>query len=223
MDKQKRNTKSKQMIMSVLSNASSALCHEEIEGQLPEKMDRVTIYRILQGFCEDGKVHKIIGENGKTYYALCHNCLAGNHNDKHLHFRCLKCKTISCIDEPLTIPKLPSGYSISDVACLITGYCPKCLVQMKTIPVILLLFFVQFNLFAQYQIKVADKETKQAVVDADVYFLDSKTGTTTDETGFFSVNTKNSTILVQISAMGYSTFLGTLMLPNESTVYLEPS
>ncbi|KAA6299768.1 MAG: putative TonB-dependent receptor, partial [Candidatus Ordinivivax streblomastigis] len=94
---------------------------------------------------------------------------------------------------------------------------------LQTIHVILLLFFVQFNLFVQYQIKVADKETKQAVVDADVYFLDSKTGTTTDEAGFFSVNTKNSTILVQISAMGYSTFLGTLMLPNESTVYLEPS
>jgi Fe2+ or Zn2+ uptake regulation protein len=57
-------------------------------------------YYIFQGFYEDGKVHKIIDENGKTYYALCHNCLAGNQNDKHFHFHCLKCKTISCMDQP---------------------------------------------------------------------------------------------------------------------------
>jgi iron complex outermembrane receptor protein len=209
--------------MNILSNSSSALCHEEIEGQLPEKMDRVTIYRILQGFCDDGKVHKIIGENGKTYYALCHSCLAGEHHDDHLHFRCLKCETVSCIDEPLPIPKLPSEYSIANIACLISGYCPKCSVQMKTLSVILLLFFMQFNLFAQYQIKVADMDTKQAVADADVYFLDSKTGTTTDENGVFSINTKNPAVLVQISYMGYKTFLGTLTPQNESIVYLEPS
>jgi iron complex outermembrane receptor protein len=216
---QKRNTKTKQMIMNILSNSTSALCHEDIEGQLSEKMDRVTIYRILQGFCDDGKVHKIIGENGKTYYALCHSCLAGEHHDNHLHFRCLNCETVSCIDEALTIPKLPSGYSISDIACLISGYCPKCLKLSLT----LLFCLVQFNLFAQYQISVLDKETKQAVAYADVYFPDSKTGTVTDENGKFSINTNHSTILVQISYVGYKTFLESLLPQNESTVYLEPS
>ncbi|OAV75528.1 putative TonB-dependent receptor precursor [Bacteroidales bacterium Barb7] len=223
MDKQKRNTKSKQMVMNILSSSSTALCHEDIEGQLPDKMDRVTIYRILQGFCEDGKVHKIVGENGKTYYALCHDCLAEKHNDNHVHFRCLKCETVSCIDEPLAVPKLPSGYSISNITCLISGYCPQCFVQMKTLAVILLLFFVPFNLFAQYQIKVADRETKQAVVAADVYFLDSKTGTITGENGVFLINTKNPAVLVQISSMGYKTFLGTLTPQKDLTVYLEPS
>ncbi|GHT12687.1 TonB-dependent receptor [Bacteroidia bacterium] len=94
---------------------------------------------------------------------------------------------------------------------------------MKTLSVILLLFFMNCNLFAQHSIKVADKETKQAVVNADVYFLDSKTGTTTDKTGVFSVNTKNPGVLVQISAIGYKTFVGTLTPQPESIVYLEPS
>ncbi|GHT41080.1 TonB-dependent receptor [Bacteroidia bacterium] len=223
MDMQKRNTKSKQLVMNILENTPSALCHEDIEGQLPEKMDRVTIYRILQGFCDDGKVHKITGENGKSYYALCHNCLAGNHHDNHLHFRCLKCETVSCIEEPLVIPKLPSGYSIANIACLISGYCPQCFTQMKTLSLILLFLFVQFNLFAQYRIKVTDQATKEAVAYADVYFPDLKTGTTTDENGIFSINTKNPAVFVQISFMGYKTFLGTLTPQNESTVYLEPS
>ncbi|GHT28264.1 TonB-dependent receptor [Bacteroidia bacterium] len=94
---------------------------------------------------------------------------------------------------------------------------------MKTLSVILLLFFTQFNLFAQYQIKVADKDTKQAVVAAEVYFLESKTSTTTDENGVFSINTKNPAMLVQISFVGYKTFLGTLTPQNESIVFLEPS
>ncbi|GAB6012714.1 TonB-dependent receptor domain-containing protein [Viscerimonas tarda] len=220
---QKRNTNTKQMVMSLLSDSTSALCHEEIEKQLPGKIDRVTIYRILQGFCDDGRVHKIAGDNGKSYYALCHSCLAGNHNDNHLHFRCLNCETISCIDEPLSIPKLPTGYSMSGIACLISGYCPKCLVQMKTLSVMLLLFFMQFNLSAQQQIEVADKETKQAVAYADVYFPDLKTGTITDENGVFSINTKNQAILVQISCMGYKTFLGILTPQDGSKVYIEPS
>ncbi|MDR1180930.1 MAG: hypothetical protein LBL13_02995, partial [Bacteroidales bacterium] len=71
MNKQKRNTKTKEMVMNVLNDSTSALCHEDIEKNLSGKMDRVTIYRILQGFCNDGKVHKILGDNGKTYYALC--------------------------------------------------------------------------------------------------------------------------------------------------------
>ena len=58
MDKQKRNTKTKEMVMDVFTNASSALCYDELEQQLAGQVNRVTIYRILQNFCNDGKVHK---------------------------------------------------------------------------------------------------------------------------------------------------------------------
>ncbi|MDR2383685.1 MAG: transcriptional repressor [Prevotellaceae bacterium] len=127
MDKQKRNTKTKQLIMTILSDASSALCYEDFEKQLSGKMDKATVYRILQRFCDDGIVHKIQGENGKTYYATCRHCQTGKHNDNHLHFRCIKCQTILCIDEPLVIKSLPLGYRMIDAYCLVSGHCPNCL------------------------------------------------------------------------------------------------
>jgi Fe2+ or Zn2+ uptake regulation protein len=123
---QKRNTNTKQMVMNVLFGSSSALSHEDIERQLSKKMNRVSIYRILQRFCDEGKVHKIFGENGKTYYALCNSCSSEQHNDNHLHFRCTKCETISCLDEPIVPPTLPQGYSISGITYFISGHCPNC-------------------------------------------------------------------------------------------------
>jgi Fe2+ or Zn2+ uptake regulation protein len=127
MDIRRRNTKTKQMIMTILSDSLSALCYEDFVTRLSETIDKATVYRILQGFCNDGKVHKISGSNGKTYYALCRHCNDGNHNDNHLHFHCIKCKTISCIDEQFEIPALPSGYRMTDISCLISGHCPDCL------------------------------------------------------------------------------------------------
>ena len=126
MDKRKRNTKTKQMVMSVLETSESALCHEDIEKQLSEQLDRVTIYRILQSFFDDGKIHKVPGENGKTYYALCHNCSHEKHNDNHLHFHCVNCKHVFCMDIPALIAPLPSRYNVQSVSCTISGYCPNC-------------------------------------------------------------------------------------------------
>ncbi|MDR2410455.1 MAG: transcriptional repressor [Bacteroidales bacterium] len=127
MNRKTRKTKTKEMVMNTLSESNSALCHEDIDKKLSGKVDRVTIYRILQGFCNEGKVHKIQGDNGKTYYALCDCCSAGNHQDNHVHFRCIGCETVSCINETVAKPELPKGYSISGFSLLIFGYCPNCL------------------------------------------------------------------------------------------------
>jgi Fe2+ or Zn2+ uptake regulation protein len=131
MHKKKRNTKTKQLVMDVLERSESALCHENIEKQLSGQLDRVTIYRILQGFCSDGAVHKISGENGKTYYALCHNCSHERHNDNHLHFRCVGCETIFCMDEPVLIAPLPPEYEMLEASCIVSGYCPGCSTARK--------------------------------------------------------------------------------------------
>jgi Fe2+ or Zn2+ uptake regulation protein len=171
---QKRNTKTKQWVMDVLTNSQSALCHEDIEKQLSDSIDRVTIYRILQGFCDDGKVHKITGDNGKTYYALCQSCSSGNHHDNHFHFHCLQCNTVTCIDEPVAVRKPLTGYSVTSMSCLISGYCPTCRSLLKTLCMILLFCLKQGNLFAQNQIKVLDKSTNEPVPFANIYYPDTK-------------------------------------------------
>lgn len=114
------------MVLTVLNTSQSALSNEDIGSRLEEKMDRVTLYRILQSFCDDGKLHKFFGDNGKTYYARCQDCTTDHHSDNHPHFRCLECNTVTCIEKPLAVQPLPTGYQPTSVASLITGYCPAC-------------------------------------------------------------------------------------------------
>lgn len=117
------------MVLTVLDNSPSALSNEDIGARLDGKMDRVTLYRILQSFCDDGKLHKVFGDNGKTYYARCHDCTTDRHSDNHPHFRCLECNTVTCIEKPLAAQPLPTGYRTTTAAALITGYCPACAKQ----------------------------------------------------------------------------------------------
>ena len=224
MAQRRRNTKTKQLVMSSLKNSNSALCHEEIEQSLSEKIDRVTIYRILQSFCDDGKVHKIIDNNGKTFYALCRNCSTEKHYDNHPHFHCVSCDMINCIEQPVVQQELPVGYNIISTTSLISGYCQKCNHALKTICLLVLFFAGQINSFAQTQVKVLDKEDNIPIAYANVYFPDTKTGTITDTLGQFTINFATPQILVQVSAIGYQTFLNRINLNiSEQTIYLPPS
>jgi iron complex outermembrane receptor protein len=101
----------------------------------------------LNGFCEDGKVHKIVGEDGKTYYSLCHDCTAERHNDNHAHFRCTECDTITCLDEELLVPTVSGDYRVSSFSAFLTGICPEC----SKIIMALCFLFGTYGLWAQAQ------------------------------------------------------------------------
>jgi Fur family ferric uptake transcriptional regulator len=88
-------------------------------------VDRVTIYRVLNRFCEDGRIHRIVSDEGKTYFALCLNCDEKKHRHDHFHFRCLNCQQVHCLKEKVNV-KLPKGYRLEQVNCLLTGYCRDC-------------------------------------------------------------------------------------------------
>jgi iron complex outermembrane receptor protein len=153
--------------MTALESEASALSHEDIAKRLPEKVDRVTIYRILQGFYEEGKVHKITGEDGKTYYALCESCSEGHHHDNHPHFRCIRCKRITCLKEPIDMPALPEGYTATSVSFLISGLCASCRKAAK-IACALAFALLPFGLKAQ------SKATKALEKQEQKYILTQK-------------------------------------------------
>jgi Fur family transcriptional regulator, ferric uptake regulator len=121
----RRQTPSKQAILSVLASAQKALSQEDIEKNIGIEMDRVTIYRVLNRFCQDGIAHKIMADDGKYYFAICMNCNESKHLDNHFHFRCLKCQKIECLHVPVQVI-VPKGYIVENVNCLLSGYCSAC-------------------------------------------------------------------------------------------------
>jgi Fur family ferric uptake transcriptional regulator len=125
MEIKRRNTPTKEAVLNILTKTGKAMSQDAIEKKMKIAIDRATIYRVLNQFCEDGIVHKIIAEDGKQYFAICMKCEEKKSVDHHFHFRCLKCQTIECLQETVhfTIPK---GYQVKGVNCLLTGLCKNC-------------------------------------------------------------------------------------------------
>jgi len=121
----KRNTPTKQMVRELLTVTGGAMSQDMLEEQLKGRIDRVTIYRVLAGFCEEGILHRVIGDDGKAYYALCNSCSGDKHNHEHAHFRCVDCRKIECLPFPAK-PKLPAGYSLESMNFWISGRCDAC-------------------------------------------------------------------------------------------------
>ncbi|WP_026464908.1 Fur family transcriptional regulator [Adhaeribacter aquaticus] len=121
----KRNTKAKQMILESLKTSKSAISQDNLQAQLGDLVDRATIYRVLNSFYEDGVVHKIVGDDGKQYFAYCRNCSEKSHHHNHFHFRCLNCGKIECLPNEMEV-NLPEKYRTINFNGFISGYCSLC-------------------------------------------------------------------------------------------------
>lgn len=122
----RRNTPSKEAILEVLANSKKAMSHDAIEQKIDIDIDRATIYRVLNRFCEDGVVHRVVAEDGKQYFAVCMKCEEKNSfTDQHFHFRCTTCQTIECLPIPVYF-SLDAGYTVKSINCVLTGICKDC-------------------------------------------------------------------------------------------------
>lgn len=121
----RRNTPSKEAVLDLLMRSGKAMSRDAIEQKIDVEIDRATIYRVLNRFCEDGVVHKIVAEDGKQYFALCMKCDEKKIADNHFHFRCTSCQTIECLPEAVHF-SVPNGYIVEGVNCVLTGICPQC-------------------------------------------------------------------------------------------------
>lgn len=121
----RRNTASKEAVLSLLTSTGKAMSQDAIEQKIDVAVDRATIYRVLNRFCEDGIVHKIVAEDGKQYFAVCIKCEEKKFFDNHFHFRCTSCQTIECLPVPVHF-SLPEGYQVDSLNCVLTGICKDC-------------------------------------------------------------------------------------------------
>ena len=121
----RRNTPTKEAILNLLERTGKAMSHDDIGQKIEVDANRATIYRVLNQFCEDGVVHKVVAEDGKQYFAICMDCEGKTLPDSHFHFRCTSCQTIICLEEKVDF-SLPRGYKVESVNCVLTGTCIDC-------------------------------------------------------------------------------------------------
>lgn len=124
-----RVTEIRKEIVETLLSRDSALSCKEIKELIPGDFDRVTLYRTLNTFVEEGIIHQITGSEGTVRYALCSSgeCATHHHDDKHIHFRCTACGLTFCL-EYHNPPKLeiPNGYKVGSFEISATGLCKSC-------------------------------------------------------------------------------------------------
>lgn len=121
----RRNTPAKEAVLSVLNSSTKAMSQDAIEREIDMKINRATIYRVLNRFCEDGVLHRIVADDGKQYFAVCIKCDEKKQPLHHFHFRCTHCDTIECMPIPVHF-SIEKGYSVENVNCVLTGTCKDC-------------------------------------------------------------------------------------------------
>jgi Fur family ferric uptake transcriptional regulator len=115
------------VVLDFLLSQSSAQSLTDMELKM-DRTDRVTLYRTIRTFEENGLVHRIEDGSGITKFALCAlGCDVEGHHDLHLHFYCIECKETHCLPKTI-IPevKLPVGYKPTETQLIVKGICRNC-------------------------------------------------------------------------------------------------
>lgn len=121
----RRNTAAQEAVLLVLTNKRRAMSHDAIVKEIDVDADRATIYRILNRFCEDQIVHKIVADDGKQYFAVCVKCDEMIIPTNHFHFRCTKCETIECLPTVVEF-SVSEKYIVHEMNCVLIGICKDC-------------------------------------------------------------------------------------------------
>ena len=121
-----RKTKSVKILLEEFNKNSSAISAIMLIERLNLKMNKTTIYRILEKLEDDGVLHSFLGKNGHKWYAKCNGCSHTKHHDTHPHFQCSDCGKVDCLSTDVFIPKIPNR-KIDTSQLLLQGKCEDCI------------------------------------------------------------------------------------------------
>ena len=124
-----KKTKARLYVLGKIADSKWALSHKELEDLAPKELDRVTIYRTLNSFEEQGIIHKILNDEGTSHFAMCaHTCDHHHHHDNHVHFHCSNCKKIYCLDDfNVSNISVPQGFKVKTSDLKLEGNCAECI------------------------------------------------------------------------------------------------
>ncbi|MAX69453.1 MAG: transcriptional regulator [Flavobacteriales bacterium] len=122
-----RKTKSVRLILSAFNDNKDAISIVELINKFNKKMNKTTVYRVLERLEKSSILHSFVGKDGLKRYAKG----GKNSNSKkilnsHPHFLCEDCGTSSCIPIDIIIPSIPN-YTIKTSEHLLIGQCKNCL------------------------------------------------------------------------------------------------
>lgn len=124
-----RCTRGRVAILRILAVAKEPLTREQIASELGRRgLNKVTIYRALEGFVKAGLVHKAFLRNRTWHFELADNC---SESQCHPHFTCTGCGTTHCLTE-VSLPMARSphkGFVIDRQRVQLEGLCPECNVK----------------------------------------------------------------------------------------------
>lgn len=121
-----RKTKSVKVLLDTFENAKNAISVKDLVKRLQKKMNKTTVYRILERLEKGGILHSFMDKKGLKWYATCNGCSIGLHLDMHPHFQCNECGKIECLTFDIKIPKL-NNYRIESAKLLLVGQCENCI------------------------------------------------------------------------------------------------
>ncbi len=120
-----RKTQSVDILLTEFQNNAEAVSAIELIKRLNSKLNKTTVYRVLDKLEDDGVLHSFLDKKGLKWYAKCNRCTSSEHYDVHPHFQCLDCGKVDCIAIDVHIPKIPNRkILVSQV--LIQGSCESC-------------------------------------------------------------------------------------------------
>ncbi|HUT97638.1 MAG TPA: Fur family transcriptional regulator [bacterium] len=104
--------------LDVILAGDRPLSHAEIEERLEPRLDRVTLYRVLNDLAEAGLLRRITTGAATRFGASDH---------AHAHFTCDACGITTCLETvPVPRPALPMRYVVEGVELNLSGLCPGC-------------------------------------------------------------------------------------------------
>jgi len=123
-----RQTPVRRAVLAALAGKGYALTGAEIEQEIGSDVDRITLYRTLKSFEQQGLIHRVIDDTDVLRYAACSiECSAGAHFDNHVHFKCSTCQHTYCLSQvAIPVVQLPGGFQAERRDFLLSGVCQLC-------------------------------------------------------------------------------------------------
>jgi Fur family ferric uptake transcriptional regulator len=115
-------------LLEALGSANQAFRAGDIVRQIQaqRRVNKVTVYRILEDFCRRGLIRRVSAAGKAAFYEL-----ACEHHPPHPHFQCRTCGQVECL-EPVSLERLwgeikgPLGHRADCLEIRMAGVCQGC-------------------------------------------------------------------------------------------------